>query len=45
MKIFLNAGCRAGKMDALNSTTVMELDLAPSHPMVIGEDYVGIEFA
>lgn len=52
-KIFLNAGCRpapltipgADKIDVLNSTTVMELDSVPSHLVVIGGGYVGIEFA
>lgn len=51
--IFINAGCRpaplaipgADKIDVLNSTTVMELDSVPSHLLVIGGGYVGVEFA
>lgn len=51
--IFINAGCRpapltipgADEIDVLNSTTVMELDSVPSHLVVIGGGYVGIEFA
>jgi pyruvate/2-oxoglutarate dehydrogenase complex dihydrolipoamide dehydrogenase (E3) component len=51
--ILINAGCRpaplripgADQIDVLNSTTVMELDSVPSHLVVIGGGYVGIEFA
>jgi pyruvate/2-oxoglutarate dehydrogenase complex dihydrolipoamide dehydrogenase (E3) component len=51
--IFINAGCRpaplkipgADQIDVLDSTTIMELDSVPSHLVVIGGGYVGIEFA
>src|SRR2546423_1672437 len=51
--IFINAGCRpapltipgADQVEVLNSTTIMELDSVPSHLVVIGGGYVGIEFA
>ena len=51
--IFINAGCRPapltlpGAKDAniLDSTTIMELDEVPSHLIVIGGGYVGVEFA
>ena len=51
--IHINAGCRpaplkipgADEIDVLNSTTIMELDSVPSHLVVIGGGYVGIEFA
>jgi pyruvate/2-oxoglutarate dehydrogenase complex dihydrolipoamide dehydrogenase (E3) component len=51
--IFINAGCRpaplkipgADQIDVLNSTTIMELDSVPSHLVIIGGGYVGIEFA
>jgi pyruvate/2-oxoglutarate dehydrogenase complex dihydrolipoamide dehydrogenase (E3) component len=51
--ILINAGCRpapltipgADQVDVLNSTSVMELDSVPSHLVVIGGGYVGIEFA
>ncbi len=51
--IFINAGCRpsplslpgADQVEVLNSTTVMELDTVPSHLVVIGGGYVGLEFA
>jgi pyruvate/2-oxoglutarate dehydrogenase complex dihydrolipoamide dehydrogenase (E3) component len=51
--IIINAGCRpaplkipgADQIDILNSTTIMELDSVPSHLVVIGGGYVGVEFA
>ena len=51
--ILINAGCRpapltipgADQVEVLNSTTIMELDSVPSHLVVIGGGYVGIEFA
>ena len=51
--IFINAGCRpapltipgADQVEVLNSTTIMELGSVPSHLVVIGGGYVGIEFA
>jgi pyruvate/2-oxoglutarate dehydrogenase complex dihydrolipoamide dehydrogenase (E3) component len=50
--IFINAGARPArpslpgleKVDALNSTTVMELDTLPEHVLIIGGGYVGLEF-
>ena len=51
--IFINAGCRpapltipgADQVEVLNSTTIMELDSVPSHLVVIGGGYIGIEFS
>jgi pyruvate/2-oxoglutarate dehydrogenase complex dihydrolipoamide dehydrogenase (E3) component len=50
--IFLNVGARPAtpplpgleKVDALNSTTVMELDTLPEHLLIVGGGYVGLEF-
>jgi pyruvate/2-oxoglutarate dehydrogenase complex dihydrolipoamide dehydrogenase (E3) component len=50
--IFLNVGARPStpplpgleKVDALNSTTVMELDTLPEHLLIVGGGYVGLEF-
>jgi pyruvate/2-oxoglutarate dehydrogenase complex dihydrolipoamide dehydrogenase (E3) component len=50
--IFINAGARPARpslagldrVDALNSTTVMELDTLPEHVLIIGGGYVGLEF-
>jgi pyruvate/2-oxoglutarate dehydrogenase complex dihydrolipoamide dehydrogenase (E3) component len=50
---FLNAGCRpavpniSGLSDVpfLNSTSIMELAKVPSHLLVLGGGYVGLEFA
>jgi pyruvate/2-oxoglutarate dehydrogenase complex dihydrolipoamide dehydrogenase (E3) component len=55
-KIFLNVGERPAspklegveKLDSnivLDSTSIMELDVLPSHLVVIGGGYVGVEFA
>ena len=52
-RFFLNAGCRPaipqipGLADVpfLNSTTIMELAKVPSHLLVLGGGYVGLEFA
>jgi pyruvate/2-oxoglutarate dehydrogenase complex dihydrolipoamide dehydrogenase (E3) component len=51
-QIFINAGCRPavpqvdGVKDVpyLNSTSIMELDSAPEHLLVLGGGYVGLEF-
>ena len=50
--IFLNVGARPvmpplpglEKVDALNSTTIMELDTLPEHLLIVGGGYVGLEF-
>jgi pyruvate/2-oxoglutarate dehydrogenase complex dihydrolipoamide dehydrogenase (E3) component len=50
--IFLNVGARPAmpplpgleKVDALNSTTIMELDMLPEHLLIVGGGYVGLEF-
>jgi pyruvate/2-oxoglutarate dehydrogenase complex dihydrolipoamide dehydrogenase (E3) component len=51
-KLFINAGARPflpaidGLQDVpfLDSTSIMELDAVPEHLLVIGGDYVGLEF-
>lgn len=51
--IFINTGCRPALLDlpgtdeinVLDSTSIMELDEVPSHLIVIGGGYVGVEFA
>ena len=51
--VFINVGARPGAppidgldgVQALDSTTVMELDELPDHLMVLGGGYVGLEFA
>jgi len=51
--IFINTGERPAKPDVpgldpartLNSTTIMELDAVPSHLLIIGGGYVGLEFS
>jgi pyruvate/2-oxoglutarate dehydrogenase complex dihydrolipoamide dehydrogenase (E3) component len=51
-KIFINAGARPSKLalkgiehiQALNSTTIMELETVPEHLIIIGGGYVGLEF-
>src|SRR5919199_1306279 len=51
--IFINTGARPanppieglGSVPALNSTSVMELDVIPDHLLVLGGSYVGLEFA
>jgi pyruvate/2-oxoglutarate dehydrogenase complex dihydrolipoamide dehydrogenase (E3) component len=51
--IFINTGARPANppieglenVDALNSTTIMELDEVPDHLLVLGGSYVGLEFA
>ena len=51
--IFINVGARPANppiegldaVPALNSTTVMELDVVPDHLLVLGGSYVGLEFA
>ncbi len=50
--IFIDVGARPSTpdvagldaMDALNSTTLMELDTLPEHLVIIGGGYVGLEF-
>ena len=50
--IVLNAGCRPstppvaglGAVNALDSTSIMELDEVPEHLLVLGGGYVGLEF-
>ena len=52
-RIFINAGARPAipaipGLDAvsyLTSSTIMDLDVIPSHLVVIGGSYVGLEFA
>jgi pyruvate/2-oxoglutarate dehydrogenase complex dihydrolipoamide dehydrogenase (E3) component len=51
--IFINTGCRpalfhlpgADEINVLDSTSIMELDEVPSHLIVIGGGYIGVEFA
>jgi pyruvate/2-oxoglutarate dehydrogenase complex dihydrolipoamide dehydrogenase (E3) component len=51
--IFINVGARPAnppvegldRVPTLNSTTIMELDEAPDHLLVLGGSYVGLEFA
>jgi pyruvate/2-oxoglutarate dehydrogenase complex dihydrolipoamide dehydrogenase (E3) component len=51
-RIFINAGARPSipaidgldPARTLNSTTIMELDAVPSHLIVLGGGYVGLEF-
>ncbi len=51
--IFINTGARPGKppiqgldsLPALDSTSIMELDILPEHLLVIGGGYVGLEFS
>jgi pyruvate/2-oxoglutarate dehydrogenase complex dihydrolipoamide dehydrogenase (E3) component len=50
--IFLNTGARPSTPDiagienvpALNSTTIMELDVVPEHLLIVGGGYIGLEF-
>jgi pyruvate/2-oxoglutarate dehydrogenase complex dihydrolipoamide dehydrogenase (E3) component len=50
---FINAGARPANppieglddVPALNSTSIMELDVLPEHLLVLGGSYVGLEFA
>jgi pyruvate/2-oxoglutarate dehydrogenase complex dihydrolipoamide dehydrogenase (E3) component len=51
--VFINAGARPANLPidgldnvpALNSTSIMELDVLPEHLLVLGGSYVGLEFA
>jgi pyruvate/2-oxoglutarate dehydrogenase complex dihydrolipoamide dehydrogenase (E3) component len=51
--VFINAGARPANppiegldnVPALNSTSIMELDVLPEHLLVLGGSYVGLEFA
>jgi pyruvate/2-oxoglutarate dehydrogenase complex dihydrolipoamide dehydrogenase (E3) component len=51
--VFINAGARPATppiegldgVPALNSTSIMELDVLPEHLLVLGGSYVGLEFA
>ncbi|HLW01852.1 MAG TPA: mercuric reductase [Ktedonobacterales bacterium] len=50
--IFLNTGARPSAPDiagiesvpALNSTTIMEVDVVPEHLLIVGGGYIGLEF-
>lgn len=50
--IFLNTGCKPiipdieglNEIDYLNSTTILDLDYVPEHLLVIGGNYIGLEF-
>src|SRR5207244_3876775 len=50
--VVINTGCRPARPDlsglegvpALDSTSVMELDTAPGHLLILGGGYVGLEF-
>jgi pyruvate/2-oxoglutarate dehydrogenase complex dihydrolipoamide dehydrogenase (E3) component len=50
--IFINTGCRPARpaitgldsIQALDSTSIMELDALPDHLVVLGGGYVGLEF-
>jgi pyruvate/2-oxoglutarate dehydrogenase complex dihydrolipoamide dehydrogenase (E3) component len=52
-KVFINTGCRPAvtglsgldRVSALDSTSVMELAEVPSHLLVLGGGYIGLEFA
>jgi pyruvate/2-oxoglutarate dehydrogenase complex dihydrolipoamide dehydrogenase (E3) component len=52
-QVFLNVGCRPAEPDikginqvgTLDSTSIMELDTAPEHLLVVGGGYIGLEFA
>jgi pyruvate/2-oxoglutarate dehydrogenase complex dihydrolipoamide dehydrogenase (E3) component len=52
-KFFLNVGSRAAvpelpgidKIEYLTNSTILELDTLPSHLVVVGGSYVGLEFA
>jgi pyruvate/2-oxoglutarate dehydrogenase complex dihydrolipoamide dehydrogenase (E3) component len=52
-QVFLNVGCRPvapditgiNRVGALDSTSIMELDTAPEHLVVVGGGYIGLEFA
>jgi pyruvate/2-oxoglutarate dehydrogenase complex dihydrolipoamide dehydrogenase (E3) component len=52
-KIFLNVGARAmmpewpglSTVDALDNTSVLDLDVLPEHLIVAGGSYIGLEFA
>ncbi|HTE00846.1 MAG TPA: mercuric reductase [Mucilaginibacter sp.] len=51
-QIFMNTGCRAiipsidglDEVDYLTSTNILELDKIPDHLLVIGGNYIGLEF-
>jgi pyruvate/2-oxoglutarate dehydrogenase complex dihydrolipoamide dehydrogenase (E3) component len=50
--IFINTGCRPARpalsgldsVDALDSTSIMELSALPEHLLILGGGYVGLEF-
>lgn len=51
--IFINAGAKTSipdieglkDMDYLTSTTILDLDIVPEHILVIGGNYIGLEFS
>ncbi|MCU4158919.1 FAD-containing oxidoreductase [Acidiphilium sp. AL] len=52
-RIFINAGARAAipdmpgldRVNYLTNTTILELDEAPRHLVIVGGSYIGLEFA
>jgi pyruvate/2-oxoglutarate dehydrogenase complex dihydrolipoamide dehydrogenase (E3) component len=50
-RIFINAGCRPARppldgldqVDALDSTTALDLDAVPDHLIILGGGYIGVE--
>ena len=50
--IFINTGCRPARraidgldsVEALNSTSIMELNVLPEHLLILGGGYIGLEF-
>lgn len=52
-KVFINVGARAnipdmpgvGDVDYLTNSSILELDTAPAHLVIVGGSYIGLEFA